>query len=63
MKGWLTYLGGRRPQTLRTQGQYDEAVSRPAAAPVAHDNGPNVAGERLGRGPGRHAYAARHRAE
>lgn len=46
---WLSWVGGRRPDSLNDQGRYHEQISRPAAQPVAHDNPAWVYGESLGR--------------
>jgi hypothetical protein len=56
---WLRFLGKRRPVDLQDQAQYDEQVSRPAAAPIDHQLPDTQLGEHLGRGahrtaPGRH---------
>lgn len=62
MKPWLTFLGKRRPGSVADHAQFSESVSRPAAPPVAHDNGPNVGGHQLGK-PNRAARReGRHRA-
>lgn len=45
----LAFLGNRRPASLRDVGEYAEAVSRPPALPVAHDDGPGIEGHHIGR--------------
>jgi len=57
----LLFVGTRRPGELTDQGRYAETVSRPAAAPVAHDDPLSVTGHHVGNGVGRYAYAGRHR--
>lgn len=48
MRGFLHWLGKRRPTSLADQGMYSETVSRPKVEPVKHKNPPGIDGTSLG---------------